>query len=1004
MRALVISDTHFGAWTGDDLLRREPALRLLAGYLDDIDEIVILGDLFDFLFASIEEAFQAAEGFFELLAQKMQGKRVVFLAGNHDHHIMLRELETLVERSLATGQGKDQVGPQLRHSNYFSQFLKRRLPGVETEIVYPTYRLGNALMFHGHYLDAHVEGSLANRMLRRATWGIAGGMPSQQPTVADYEAVITPLTELLYSVAQLPRGAMAQQNVYSQLENLGKLLRLVSAPGREIHRATARLVEEIRAVATAPRRGRVARRPGHIASLDRRNAAGLELARVVRPNEPTSEALQAYAEVVGNLGWDADCDAMIFAHTHQPLDGVRASENDRLRFWNTGCWIYEPTVGSVDDYMHYLEYAWPGTAVLVDTEAEQPQLIEILAEHNPLNTKPQTAPERRVLWERARQAGPHTPGPLGETDREQPDTSSQPAGRAVASMVRRRRLRGIATLAVGATAIADLFGGLFSSVVTKVHQIALFLPLGVAEGTRSLLFVIALLLLLVTRGLWQGNRRAWSAALALLALSTLLHLVRQGDAVGTAVSIASIILFAALANSFRVPARSLPPGIPLFALLCVATAVLVYGLVGWTAVSGHLPPTGLGGRIETILRGAFLLNPGIHGLDGTGRTFLASLGFVGAGAVVVLVALALGGFGVKPIMGQRPAIADFLARFGRESTAPLIGLPNNQVLELVDGRAVLGLKVSAGVAVAIGGPVGEPGTESRALEEFVQRCEVYGWTPALLGVSAQTAEDAQALGFEKLKISEEAVIELDDFDLGLAQQSELANAVARARQEGVEVIHYSGSQRSAERDAQLGEISSRWLRVRGGPELGLAMERFDPDELPFTRLYAAVFGGRIIAFVSWLCYRGGDAFVLDLMRRRPDSPPGTMELLVSECLDAFRSEGVSTVSLGGVAIAGKSERQGTAERSLGFVFEYGSALYEARGLSAFKQRFQPNWQPQYLLYPTALDLPRIALAVRRAYRHHVPERLTNTTPDEVGLPGVEDTTPSPSEATGPSNT
>ena len=52
MRALAISDTHFGAWTGDPLLRHEFALEALAPRLDDVDELILLGDLFDFLFMS----------------------------------------------------------------------------------------------------------------------------------------------------------------------------------------------------------------------------------------------------------------------------------------------------------------------------------------------------------------------------------------------------------------------------------------------------------------------------------------------------------------------------------------------------------------------------------------------------------------------------------------------------------------------------------------------------------------------------------------------------------------------------------------------------------------------------------------------------------------------------------------------------------------------------------------------------------------------------------------
>jgi len=37
----------------------------------------------------------------------------------------------------------------------------------EVAVEYPFYRVGDVLCCHGHYLDAHVQGSVANRMFTR---------------------------------------------------------------------------------------------------------------------------------------------------------------------------------------------------------------------------------------------------------------------------------------------------------------------------------------------------------------------------------------------------------------------------------------------------------------------------------------------------------------------------------------------------------------------------------------------------------------------------------------------------------------------------------------------------------------------------------------------------------------------------------------------------------------------------------------------------------------------
>ena len=47
--------------------------------------------------------------------------------------------------------------------------------------------------------------------------------------------------------------------------------------------------------------------------------------------------------------------------------------------------MYEPSIGSSDAYVDYLNRAWPGTAVRIDSDAAAPELIEMLADQNPLN-------------------------------------------------------------------------------------------------------------------------------------------------------------------------------------------------------------------------------------------------------------------------------------------------------------------------------------------------------------------------------------------------------------------------------------------------------------------------------------------------------------------------------------------------------------------------------------------------------------------------------------------
>jgi UDP-2,3-diacylglucosamine pyrophosphatase LpxH len=413
VRALVVSDTHFGAWTGRDLLREDFFLERLAPALEGIDELIFLGDLFDFLFGSVADAVESADGLLRLIAGSLTGKRLVFLAGNHDHHLVHRDVENRLEAQLAAGRsplrgGEPALGPSPPGPEYFRSFLARRLPGVEVEIAYPTYSFGGVLCTHGHYLDSHARlaGSRGDRLLTRVLWGIATGGPEDPRTVADYESTITLLTEWLYIAAQMPHGTHAQQNVFRAVQRAGRLGTIAGMPAR----GAKRLFAELRDRGVGDGGGAAMPSEEHFdavvqdeAERQRREQPtpqaawphpAYPAASVISPSDPSEHALEAFAKVVENLGWSREADRIVFAHTHQPLVDVRCGASSRVRYWNTGSWIYEPDLGSRQAYARYLRNAWPGTAIVIDDEKPEPELLELLADLNPLNDGPGLPPRK----------------------------------------------------------------------------------------------------------------------------------------------------------------------------------------------------------------------------------------------------------------------------------------------------------------------------------------------------------------------------------------------------------------------------------------------------------------------------------------------------------------------------------------------------------------------------------------------------------------------------------
>jgi hypothetical protein len=88
MRTLIVSDLHLGSGSGSDVLGRpEPRAALLEA-LQDVDRLVLLGDVLELRHGPPREAMAAARPFFEDLGGVFgvpPAREVVLCAGNHDH-------------------------------------------------------------------------------------------------------------------------------------------------------------------------------------------------------------------------------------------------------------------------------------------------------------------------------------------------------------------------------------------------------------------------------------------------------------------------------------------------------------------------------------------------------------------------------------------------------------------------------------------------------------------------------------------------------------------------------------------------------------------------------------------------------------------------------------------------------------------------------------------------------------------------------------------------------
>lgn len=546
----------------------------------------------------------------------------------------------------------------------------------------------------------------------------------------------------------------------------------------------------------------------------------------------------------------------------------------------------------------------------------------------------------------------------------------------VVSQVRRRRWRRLVPVTVVVlSGLANVVAGLFPEALTELlidvtgsdHRSALVLTGRVAAVE------LGLALLVLARWLARGSRQAWRLAVLLTALGAALGVVRGQVGVAILVSFAALVLLLATASAYRLRGRGSRPGrwwVP----GGVAVGLVVFALVGYAEID-QLKPEPIGPRLAVIWRTLLFLPGGVDVEQTLVETYVFALHI---GSLLLIVAIL---WAARPrARGRaedRDGIRAFARRYGTTSTAPLLALPDNQLLELDRGRAWAALGVRGGTAVALGAPVATPGREQSALTELTTYCEQAGWTPALLALDQAQNDVAIATGYTSIQIGVEAVLDVADFSTAGKRRSTVRHSVSRARREEVTVVPYTAEARTEQRTGQLARVSAQWLQAKGGPELGFTLGRFDPDRLDDQEVYVAMSrvdapDERVVAFVTWLPFNDGQDVVLDLMRRAQDCPPGVMELLIVESMSHFAALGRARASLGGVPLARdpatpRDEAPDPARRVLGWLYEHGGEVYDARGLFRFKDKFAPRWEPMFLAYPSWAALPRITLGMVRAF-------------------------------------
>jgi lysylphosphatidylglycerol synthetase-like protein (DUF2156 family) len=319
-------------------------------------------------------------------------------------------------------------------------------------------------------------------------------------------------------------------------------------------------------------------------------------------------------------------------------------------------------------------------------------------------------------------------------------------------------------------------------------------------------------------------------------------------------------------------------------------------------------------------------------------------------------------------------VHELLATHGGGSLSWMTTWPNTRYLLGDDGY--LAYRVHAGVAITVGDPVGAPAWRARAMTEFAAFCERNGLVPCGFSVSAVHA--ARGLGWRHVQVAEDTLVDLGGLEFRGKAWQDVRTARNRAAKEGITFEMITLADASPSIIAQVREVSAGWVRCKRMPELGFTLGGVGEAMDPRVRVGIAVDeAGVVHGVTSWLPVPGASGqprgWTLDMMRRRPDGFRLVIDFLIASAILTFEAEGAEVVSLSGAPLArsgaGRVRPVQRVLDALGAVME---PCYGFRSLHAYKSKFQPRREPLHLVYRRGADLPRIGIALLRAYLASTP--------------------------------
>jgi lysyl-tRNA synthetase class 2 len=523
-------------------------------------------------------------------------------------------------------------------------------------------------------------------------------------------------------------------------------------------------------------------------------------------------------------------------------------------------------------------------------------------------------------------------------------------------------LAGLATAAVGALNVAS---AMTQELPLRLRQLLSLVPGHEIRVAHALALPAGLALIGAAWPVFKRRRRALHGVLALLLAVGVLNLLKGLDIEEALVSWALAALLWRCRAAFWVGHERAATAALALRVVLLAGGAATVAIASVAVAAGHAvaPLTGAAIPRAAIALLTVTAGPDFH------RPFAwlpMGLGALGIGTAVAIAATLLEPLRPSNLADtlERHQAAALVRRHGTDTLSAFKLRHDLQRLWSADGRAMVAFRVEAGSMLLAGDPIGPPDAAAGMLEEAIAWAHRHGLGFGAVGASEQFAATARAAGVRRLYLGDEALLPTGVMDLSGGARKTMRKAVNRVARNGFTAELVAAGDLDAPTLTRLHVVSEAWRA--GAPERGFSMahDALVDELLPDALVVLGRDGdGEVQGFLHFVPVFGRSVVSLGFMRRERDTPNGLTEFLVVEAARLLAERGVEEFSLNFVAYGRWLRDPANAlERTLAVALRKADKYFQIERLLTFNEKFDPRWQPRYMLFQGPAQLPRVALA------------------------------------------